>query len=157
MTSRVHLQRAIRGSNLSGLDLSPSTKLAVVARLLEIAQYVVNQEAHRTISASKSPRRPRGRPREKAMHEVFGGLAGVWIDYAQAVPGVSYFAIEDSYGGRFVEFFREFCGTLADALEGDLAASSLVKALRAVQENPRKVRTWLRAVGIPQFVTDCAR
>jgi len=147
------LEHALTALKLKGLNLTPEDERAVMARLLAVAQYVVNQEAHRAIAIQKPAKRERGRPKDKAMREVFGGLVGIWIDYAQSVPGVSYFAIDDAYRGKFVEFSQMFCGTLADTLENDPAARSLVRSLRDVQKHSVRVRTWLRAIGVPQFAS----
>jgi hypothetical protein len=90
VTASVRLQDRLREISLPGLQLGTKEPREVRERLTQIAQYVVDQELGRTTAAAK--RKPaRGRPKSKAMREVFGGLTVVWLDYSQAVAGVSYF------------------------------------------------------------------
>jgi hypothetical protein len=155
VTATVRLQDRLRAIPLSGLQLSSKEQREVRERLAQIAQYVIDQEAGRVVRAKRTP--TRGRPTNKAMHEIFGGLTGVWLDYGQSIAGVSYFGAAERYGGRFVRFTQNFCKALADALEKDPAARGLVRSLRSVQNHPVRVRSWLRAIGLPQFVSRVRR
>jgi hypothetical protein len=86
------------------------------------------------------------------MRELFGNLVGFWLDHAGAVPGVSFVDLTDEYTGRFVYFVQAFCRELSSDLEASGNPPPITTALRDLVINPVRVRTWLRAIHIPQFV-----
>jgi hypothetical protein len=135
--------------------------------LAAIAQYTIDMAENRTMPKRERPklrkrrRRPEDPPNEKlikrrgapgnvAMRQLVGGLVGFWLEYAGDIPGVS-FREGRGYSGLFLEFTLSFCKLLASQLEMVGEYPELACDLRSVYRNPVRVRTWLRALKVPQF------
>ncbi len=153
----------------------PSTGEAI-QRLEAIAEYSIWMAHYRAYPRRQKPKQPRpkpgdpprarpvrkrGAPPNKAMREVFGNLAGFWLDFTDCVPGVSFYGMTGEVGGRFVRFSQSFCENLAIGIERleppPPGHEKFLRLLRETKTNPIRVRTWLRAIGLPQFVTKISR
>jgi hypothetical protein len=142
-------------------------------RLSAIAQYFVDMAAHRLTPSRPRPklrkqrRRKkdppnerlilrRGAPANREMRELFGNLVGFWLDHANATPGVSFDGINDTYLGRFVRFSQAFGDVMVVDLETIGNHSKFASDLREVTKHAVRVRTWLRALQVPQLATRLA-
>ena len=143
-------------------------------RLSAIVQYSVDMAAYRSIPSRPRPKlRKRRRRKEdppnerlilrrgarpnREMRDLFGALVGFWLDYANEVPGVSYDGMCNRYGGKFVRFSQAFCKVMAADIQAIGNNPGFASDLRAVTKNAVRVRTWLRAVGVPQLATRLSR
>jgi len=142
----------------------------IAERIQAIRQYSIDMVAFRMLKPRERSkirqrrRRPgdpprvrlvkrRGAPAHREMRELFGNLAGFWLDVVGEVPGVTFNDTEGTYSGRFVRFSQALCASLSDEFQHLGAPARVTSQLREAASNPVRVRTLLRAIRLPQFVT----
>ncbi len=149
----VRLRRVLRAG---GITPTPER----VQRLGDLAQWSIDQAILASLPRRRPPApKPRGRPKNRNMRQLVANLAMFWLDETGTLPAWTYDWLNDAYSGRFVRFIRAFAEELVDdarILSSDArlpagGVESLATSLADLAANPVRVKTWLKAAGVPKL------